>query len=94
MPLLCYRSFTFRVNNIPGGHLLVRANIMPVRLELSSDEVELKPHGFLLKTCFRETVTLHNHQNYLVRFEWIPVNTERGMSFSIRPSKGNSLLFV
>ncbi|XP_054576921.1 cilia- and flagella-associated protein 47 [Eptesicus fuscus] len=83
-----WKSFTFRVNNIPGGHLLVRAIVMPVRLELSSDEVVLKPHGFLLKTCFRETVTLHNRQNYRVHFEWIPVCTEEGVSFSIRPSKG------
>nr|KAF6491875.1 cilia and flagella associated protein 47 [Molossus molossus] len=83
-----WKSFTFRVNNIPGGHLLVRAVVMPVRLELSSDELVLKPYGFLLKTCFRETVKLHNNQNYLVHFEWIPVNTRRGITFSIRPSKG------
>nr|KAF6320456.1 cilia and flagella associated protein 47 [Pipistrellus kuhlii] len=83
-----WKSFTFRVNNIPGGHLLVRAIVMPVRLELSSNEVVLKPHGFLLKTCFRETVTLHNRQNYVVHFEWIPVSTEEGESFFIRPSKG------
>ncbi|XP_036083014.1 cilia- and flagella-associated protein 47 isoform X3 [Rousettus aegyptiacus] len=83
-----WKSFTFTVNNIPGGHILVMAAVMPVRLELSSNELVLKPHGFLMKTCFRETVRLNNRQNYFVHFEWQPVNTSRGIAFSIRPIRG------
>lgn len=82
------------MNNIPGGHILVMAAVMPVRLELSSNELVLKPHGFLMKTCFRETVRLNNRQNYFVHFEWQPVNTSRGIAFSIRPIRGNSLLYL
>ncbi|XP_012585704.1 PREDICTED: calponin homology domain-containing protein 2 [Condylura cristata] len=83
-----WKSFTFTVNNIPGGHILVMAVIHPVRLELSSSELVLKPHGFLVKKCFRGTVRLFNHQNYFAHFEWQPVNTARGMAFSICPVKG------
>ncbi|XP_049499621.1 cilia- and flagella-associated protein 47-like [Panthera uncia] len=83
-----WKSFTFTVNNIPGGHILVMAVVMPVELELSSKELVLRPHGFSMKTCFMGTVALYNHQNYFAKFEWQPVNTERGMAFSIRPAKG------
>ncbi|XP_054422311.1 cilia- and flagella-associated protein 47 [Pteronotus mesoamericanus] len=83
-----WKSFTFTVNNIPGGHLLVMAIVMPVRLELSSNELVLKPRGFLLQTYFRETVRLYNHQNYIVYFEWMPLSTKKGIAFSIFPVKG------
>ncbi|KAG8508070.1 Cilia- and flagella-associated protein 47, partial [Galemys pyrenaicus] len=83
-----WKSFTFTVNNIPGGHILVMAVIHPVRLELSSRELVLRPHGFLVKKCFRGTVRLFNHQNYFAHFAWQPVNTARGMAFSISPVKG------
>lgn len=92
MLLLCYRSFTFTVNGIPGGHILVMAVVLPVKLELSSNELVLRPQGFSVTSCFRGTVRLYNHQNYFVKFEWQPINTEKGMAFSIRPAKGNSLL--
>ncbi|XP_066106636.1 cilia- and flagella-associated protein 47 [Saccopteryx bilineata] len=83
-----WKSFTFTVNSIPGGHILVVADVLPVRLELSSKEVVLKPHGFFLKTCFRDTVTLYNHQNYVARFEWIPAYTKK-IGFFIRPNQGS-----
>ncbi|XP_029785500.1 cilia- and flagella-associated protein 47 [Suricata suricatta] len=83
-----WKSFTFTVNNIPGGHILVMADVMPVELELSSKELVLRPQGFSVKTCFMRTVGLYNRQNYFVKFEWEPVNTEGGMAFSIRPAKG------
>lgn len=91
MLLLCYRSFTFTVNNMPGGHILVMAVVLPVRLQLSSNELILRPQGFLVKTCFRGTVRMYNHQNYFVKFEWQSINTGKEMAFSIRPAKGNSL---
>ncbi|MXQ98946.1 hypothetical protein E5288_WYG015975 [Bos mutus] len=82
-----WKSFTFTVNNMPGGHILVMAVVLPVRLQLSSNELILRPRGFLVKTCFRGTVRMYNHQNYFVKFEWQPINTGKGMAFSIRPAK-------
>ncbi|XP_006066483.4 cilia- and flagella-associated protein 47 [Bubalus bubalis] len=83
-----WKYFTFTVNNMPGGHILVRAVVLPVRLQLSSNELILRQRGFLVKTCFRGTVRMYNHQNYFVKFEWQPVNTGKGMAFSIHPAKG------
>ncbi|XP_032330539.1 cilia- and flagella-associated protein 47 [Camelus ferus] len=83
-----WKSFIFTVNNIPSGHILVMAVVLPVRLELSSNELVLIPHGFLVKTCFRGTVRLYNHQNYFVKFAWQPVNAGKRIAFSIRPAKG------
>nr|XP_058147688.1 cilia- and flagella-associated protein 47 [Dasypus novemcinctus] len=83
-----WKSFTFTVNNIPGGHILVMAVVLPVNLELSTHELVLKPQGFLVETSFRGTVRLYNPQNFFAQFRWEPVNTERGMAFSIRPATG------
>ncbi|KAL1766532.1 hypothetical protein HispidOSU_015561, partial [Sigmodon hispidus] len=80
-------SFTFRINNIPGGHILVMAVILPVKLELSCNEVVLRPQTFLLKTCFRGTVRLYNHLNLPAQFEWKPVTAPRGIAFTMRPAK-------
>ncbi|XP_012497537.1 PREDICTED: calponin homology domain-containing protein 2 [Propithecus coquereli] len=83
-----WKSFTFTVNNTPSGHILVMAVVRPVKLELSSDELVLRPQGFLVKTWFRGTIRLHNRQNCSAQFGWQPVNTGRGMAFSIRPANG------
>ncbi|EHB05833.1 hypothetical protein GW7_18443 [Heterocephalus glaber] len=82
-----WRSFSFTVNNIPSGHILVTAEVLPVKLELSSDEIVLRPRGFLVKTCFWGTVRLYNHQNKSAQFGWQPVNSVNGIAFSIRPAK-------
>ncbi|KAM6143220.1 cilia- and flagella-associated protein 47 [Erethizon dorsatum] len=83
-----WRSFIFTVNNTPGGHILVTADVQTINLELSSDEIVLRPRGFLMKTCFWGTVRLHNHQNKSAQFGWQPVNSIKGIAFSIRPAKG------
>lgn len=83
--------FHLSVNNMPGGHILVMAVVLPVKLELSANELVLRPQGFLVKTCFRGMVRLYNHQNYFVKFEWQLINTGKGMAFFIRPAKGSSL---
>lgn len=72
------------------------AVILPVKLELSSNEIVLRPQSFLLKTCFRGTVRLYNNLNCPAEFEWKPVTTPRGIAFTIRPAKGNNLfdLFI
>jgi hypothetical protein len=68
------------------------AVVQPVKLELSSNEIVLKPQGFLVKTCFQGTIKLYNRQNRSAQFGWHPVNTIRGVAFSIRPATGNGLL--
>ncbi|XP_040859058.1 cilia- and flagella-associated protein 47 [Ochotona curzoniae] len=83
-----WKSFTFLVNRIPSGHILVMAVVQPVQLELSSNEIVLKSQGFLVQACFRETLELFNRQNYSAKFKWLPVNSKSGMSFSIRPASG------
>ncbi|KAI5939409.1 Cilia- and flagella-associated protein 47 [Manis javanica] len=83
-----WKAFSFTVNGIPSGHILVTAVVIPVKLELSSHELVLRPQGSSMKTCFRGTVSLHNRHNYFSQFEWQPVNTGRGMAFSIHPAKG------
>lgn len=67
------------------------AVVLPVKLELSSNEIILKPQTFLLKTCFRGTVRLYNHLNCPAEFEWKPVTALRGIAFTIRPAKGNHI---
>jgi hypothetical protein len=67
------------------------AAILPVKLELSSNEIVLRPQSFLLKTCFRGTVRLYNHLNCPAQFGWKPVTTLRGIAFTICPAQGNSL---
>ncbi|XP_054329037.1 cilia- and flagella-associated protein 47 [Pongo pygmaeus] len=83
-----WKSFTFTVNNVPSGHILVMAVVQLVTLELSSNELVLRPRGFFMKTCFRGTVRLYNRQNCCAQFQWQPVNTGRGIAFSICPAKG------
>ncbi|KAM5221375.1 cilia and flagella-associated protein 47-like [Ctenodactylus gundi] len=83
-----WKSFTFTVNNAPGGHILVMADVFSIKLELSSNTIVLKPRGFLLKSCFWGTVTLYNHLNLPAQFGWQPVNSIKGIAFSIRPDKG------
>ncbi|XP_006881910.1 PREDICTED: uncharacterized protein CXorf22 homolog [Elephantulus edwardii] len=82
-----WKSFTFTVNNVPGGHILVMAVILPVKLEISSNELELRPHAFSVKACFRETVRLYNHQNYFAQFSWEPMHKEDS-AFTIFPTTG------
>ncbi|XP_060231199.1 cilia and flagella-associated protein 47-like [Meriones unguiculatus] len=83
-----WKSFTFRINNVKGGHILVSAVIMPPKLELSSNEIVLRPQTFLLETCFRETIRLYNHLNLPAQFGWQPESALRGTAFTIRPAKG------
>uniref|UniRef100_A0A2I3GAR7 Calponin-homology (CH) domain-containing protein n=1 Tax=Nomascus leucogenys TaxID=61853 RepID=A0A2I3GAR7_NOMLE len=83
-----WKSFTFTVNNVPSGHILVMAVVQLVTLELSSNELVLRPRSFFMKTCFRGTVRLYNLQNCCAQFQWQPVNTGSGIAFSICPAKG------
>ncbi|XP_044525149.1 cilia- and flagella-associated protein 47 [Gracilinanus agilis] len=84
-----WKSFSFTINNIPSGNILVKAAVLPVALELSAKEVVLRPiQGFLVKTGYRGTVRLYNRRNCAARFKWQPLIQENGIAFSIRPAKG------
>ncbi|XP_070587019.1 cilia- and flagella-associated protein 47-like isoform X1 [Erythrolamprus reginae] len=83
------KSFMYSINQHHVGHILVIAKIVPVSLELSTNELTLNPaFSFLAKTGFRTTVTLYNRKNYPAQFTWKPVITDKGMGFSICPEKG------
>ncbi|XP_028902353.1 cilia- and flagella-associated protein 47 isoform X2 [Ornithorhynchus anatinus] len=83
------KCFTFTVNRLHTGHVLVIAEAMSVALELSTTELILRPTpGSLANTEFRGTVRLYNRRNYSAEFSWKPVNTQKGIAFSIRPAEG------
>ncbi|XP_066477404.1 cilia- and flagella-associated protein 47 [Tiliqua scincoides] len=83
------KSFTYTINQLHTGHVLVVADVVPVALELSTREVTLNPSfSFLAETGFRTTVTLYNRKNYPAEFTWKPIITDEGMAFSICPGKG------
>ncbi|PKK24954.1 cilia and flagella associated protein 47 [Columba livia] len=83
------KSFTYTINNQHIGHVLVVAKAVSVELELSARELILNPTpGYLAGTEFRTTVTLYNPRNHPAGFTWKPINTHRGIAFSIQPAKG------
>ncbi|NWQ76028.1 CFA47 protein, partial [Columbina picui] len=83
------KSFTYTINNQHPGHVLVVAKAVSVELELSARELILNPiPGYLAGTEFRTTVTLYNPRNHPAGFTWKPINTHRGITFSIQPAKG------
>ncbi|XP_012863928.1 cilia- and flagella-associated protein 47 [Echinops telfairi] len=82
------KSFTFRVNNKPCGHILVKAVVRPVKLELSVNDIVLKPHGFCINSGFRATVQLLNSQNYFARFTWRLVGEDKEVAFTVCPAEG------
>ncbi|XP_064926546.1 cilia- and flagella-associated protein 47 isoform X1 [Columba livia] len=83
------KSFTYTINNQHIGHVLVVAKAVSVELALSARELILNPTpGYLAGTEFRTTVTLYNPRNHPAGFTWKPINTHRGIAFSIQPAKG------
>ncbi|XP_072471294.1 cilia- and flagella-associated protein 47 isoform X2 [Notamacropus eugenii] len=84
-----WKSFSFTINNIPSGNILVKAVVMPMALELSTNELVLRlTRGFLVKTGYRGTVRLYNRRNCAARFKWQPLILDNGIAFSIRPAEG------
>ncbi|XP_032888183.1 cilia- and flagella-associated protein 47 [Amblyraja radiata] len=83
------KSITYRINNVHSGRILVMASVVSVELELSTNELVLSPnYGLLHESGMRTTVRLYNRRNYSAQFSWIPVLTEDGMAFFIRPDGG------
>lgn len=84
------KSITYRINNVHSGRILVMASVVSVELELSTNELVLSPnYGLLHESGMRTTVRLYNRRNYTAQFSWIPVLTEEGMAFFIRPDGGS-----
>ncbi|XP_039602238.1 cilia- and flagella-associated protein 47-like [Polypterus senegalus] len=84
------RSVTYTINKNHVGHVLVLGQVVPVTLELSTQELILTPNScFLAESGFRSTITLRNPQNHPAEFTWKPIITENGIAFSIRPATGS-----
>ncbi|XP_052240686.1 cilia- and flagella-associated protein 47-like isoform X3 [Dreissena polymorpha] len=88
------RSVSYTVNNFHKHHVTVLAEVVPVALELSTEELVLKPSFGLpsdadVHLCgFRGIITLYNKLNYQAEFTWAPNLGEKGTAFSIRPATG------
>ncbi|XP_075446373.1 cilia- and flagella-associated protein 47 isoform X3 [Ascaphus truei] len=83
------KSITYTVNSQHTGHMLVKAKVVPVALELPSHELILRPnYGFLAETGLRSSIRLYNRRNHPAEFSWKPVISEKGIAFSIRPARG------
>nr|XP_033803452.1 cilia- and flagella-associated protein 47 isoform X2 [Geotrypetes seraphini] len=83
------KSINYTINTKHTGHVIVIATVGTVTLELSTEELILKPiPGLLVETGFRTTVTLYNRKNHPADFSWKPQIRDKGISFSIRPARG------
>ena len=72
--------------------MTVLAEVVPVCLELSCDEVELQPSlGLPAEAGIRGVISLRNPLNQAAEFTWNPILGERGTAFSIRPATGRKL---
>lgn len=87
---LSFRPVSYSINQQHHGQILVRAQVVPIALELSTTRLVLGPTPLLLaQSGFRTSVTLRNQRNHAAEFTWRPVVTERGIMFSIRPASGD-----
>ncbi|RXM29158.1 Cilia- and flagella-associated protein 47 [Acipenser ruthenus] len=83
------KSITYSINKKHSGHVLVLGTVVPVALELCTQELVLTPtFSSLTESGFRSTVALRNPRNHPAEFTWKPIITERGIAFSIRPATG------
>ncbi|XP_047432995.1 cilia and flagella-associated protein 47-like isoform X3 [Mugil cephalus] len=84
-----YRPVSYSINRKHPGQILVRAQVVPLALELSTNLLVLRPDPNLLAASgYRSSVTLRNPCNHAAEFTWRPVVTERGILFSVRPATG------
>ncbi|CAL8389259.1 unnamed protein product [Boreogadus saida] len=84
-----HRSVSYTVNKHHLGQVQVQARVVAPALELSSTHLVL---GFAPnpgnQSGYRGAVTLRNRGNRAADFTWLPVVTERGLLFSVRPATG------
>ncbi|XP_021363645.1 cilia- and flagella-associated protein 47-like isoform X2 [Mizuhopecten yessoensis] len=83
------RSVSYTVNGHYKHHVTVVAEVVPVALDLSTEELILTPaFGLPAEAEFRGVITLYNNLNYPAEFTWAPNLGDRGTAFSIRPATG------
>ncbi|XP_030044910.1 cilia- and flagella-associated protein 47-like, partial [Microcaecilia unicolor] len=83
------KSINYTVNTRHTGHVMVTSTVVPVALDLSTEELILKPiPGLLIESGFRTTLTLYNRRNHPADFCWKPKIRDKGIAFSIRPARG------
>ncbi|XP_071134806.1 cilia- and flagella-associated protein 47-like isoform X3 [Mytilus edulis] len=83
------RSVSYQINGSYKHHVTVIAEVVPVSLKLSTDELILgASFGLPAEAGFRGVITLHNPLNHAAEFTWTPILGDRGTAFSIRPAEG------
>ncbi|CAL8289677.1 unnamed protein product [Lota lota] len=88
-PGLFHRSVSYTVNQQHPGQVQVQARVVPPALELSTTQLVLGPTPNPMNhSGYRGAVTLRNHGNCAANFTWLPVVTEKGVLFSVRPATG------
>ncbi|XP_041834411.1 cilia- and flagella-associated protein 47-like [Melanotaenia boesemani] len=86
------RSLSYSVNQQHPGQILVQAQVIPLSLEMSTNQLVLHPTPSMLAASgYRSSVTLRNQCNHAAEFTWRPVVTESGILFSVRPAAGTVL---
>ncbi|XP_067349403.1 cilia and flagella-associated protein 47-like isoform X2 [Channa argus] len=84
-----YRPVSYSINQHYPGQIVVRAQVVPLALELSTTLLVLTSTPPLLtQSGYRTSITLRNQHNHPTEFTWRPIVTERGILFSIRPATG------
>ncbi|CAH1800026.1 unnamed protein product [Owenia fusiformis] len=83
------RSVNYQINGFYKRHVTVLAEVVPVDLVMSTEELTLLPcPGLPVDAGYRGVVTLSNKLNYAAMFTWQPILGNRGTAFSIRPATG------
>ncbi|XP_055954756.1 cilia and flagella-associated protein 47 [Patella vulgata] len=88
------RSVLYTVNGFYQDHVTVLAEVVPVSIELSTQNLVLKPTiGSPADAGIRGVITLYNRYNHNADFGWSPKIGEKGTAFSIRPASGSVKAF-
>ena len=90
----------YTINGFFRGHVTVLAEVVPVRLELSPEELEVRTAGSAAgaeaagaaglpaEAGMRAIISLTNPLNSSAEFTWAPILGDRGTAFSVRPATG------
>merc|ERR1712087_894577 len=84
-----HRPIKYVVNGHHSLSFAVRAEVVPVTLKLSTNELTVTPSaGLPVDAGSRGIVSLVNDFNLAAKFTWTPIVGELGTAFSIRPATG------
>ncbi|XP_065649230.1 cilia and flagella-associated protein 47 isoform X4 [Hydra vulgaris] len=83
------KSIDYIINGHHKSHFLVQANIVKLKLKLSTDKLHLTSvNGAPVESGLRKLVTLINDQNIPAKFAWFIESTSKETFFKIMPAKG------